>query len=106
MTPKDLVREFTLLKTDLTSNYFSKESEISRLTELKQSGFTQQQIDIVRNVFDEGLTDALYTVLLGLDGAASIGSVQNNYVIKDEEGNLLTGNGELETYAWEEFHGS
>ena len=47
------------------------------------SGFTQQQIDIVRNVFDEGLTDALYTVLLGLDGAASIGSVQNNYVIKD-----------------------
>ena len=50
-------------------------------------------------------TDAFYTLLLGLDGAASIGDVQQMYQIRDEKGNPILDSGDLEVEAWEQFHG-
>jgi len=47
------------------------------------------------------LTDLLYTVLLGLDGCASIGGTQEAYNLKDEKGNQL--NGEIEGFAYYYF---
>ena len=48
------------------------------------------------------LTDVFYSVLLGLDGAASISGEQLLYRLYDEEGNELLG--ELEGLAYERFH--
>ncbi|KWT68142.1 hypothetical protein APV28_3336 [Comamonas testosteroni] len=46
----------------------------------------------------------MYTLLLGLDGAASIGGEQQTYTLHDEDGNLISDGGELEAAAWEAFH--
>jgi len=105
MTPEDFAKEFKLLKELLLSGYFDSNSEISKIGALKDAGLDKKQIDIVQSSVDGALTDALYTVLLGLDGCSSIGEKQESYLIKDESGNAITGSGELEAAAWEQFHG-
>ena len=51
------------------------------------------------------LTDVFYTLLLGLDGAASLGGVQAAYRILTAEGlEVSAGDGELEAEAWKQFH--
>ena len=53
---------------------------------------------------DQALTDAFYTLLLGLDGSASLGGVQQGYRVQDETGCTIScGNGELEEHAFEAF---
>lgn len=58
-------------------------------------------------IFDELietlLTDTFYTILLGLDGATSLGDKQQSYSIKDENGNILE-EGEIESLAYEYFY--
>jgi hypothetical protein len=55
---------------------------------------------------DGVLTDAFYTLLLGLDGSASIGGVQQCYDLRDESGDKITGDGELEAAAFTHFQES
>lgn len=53
---------------------------------------------------DMALTDVFYSLLLGLDGAAAIGGEQHDYQLREESGNLISGNGEIEAEAFEQFH--
>ncbi|MGB0871049.1 MAG: hypothetical protein ACPGSD_15770 [Flavobacteriales bacterium] len=55
----------------------------------------------MENIMDVALTDVFYTILLGIDGCASIGGVQEDYELKDENGNLLSG--DIEGYAYDYF---
>ena len=103
MTPEEFVAEFKSLKDEIENGYFSNTSDISRIESLKSSGLTDGQIQSVKNIVSEALTDALYTILLGLDGSASIGNEQMMYQLSDEDGNEISG--EIESYAWEIFHG-
>jgi len=103
ITPEEFVQEFKGLKEYLVNNYFSRESDISRISRLKGAGFNNEQIELTKGVVSEALTDALYTVLLGLEGSASINEHQVMYKLFDEESNELTG--EIESIAWEKFHG-
>lgn len=103
ISPEEFVQEFKDLKENLTDNYFSRESDISRISSLEDSGFNKEQIALTKNIVSEALTDALYTVLLGLDGSASICRHQMTYKLFDEESNELTG--QIESIAWEKFHG-
>jgi hypothetical protein len=66
----------------------------------------ETQMEILQNVVDGVLTDAIYTLLLGLDGAASIGGVQECYDLRDESGGKITGDGELESAAFTHFQES
>lgn len=103
MTPEEFVKEFSQLKSYIESNYFSDSSDISRVKELTDAGLNDQQVEVVKELLSDALTDSLYTVLLGLDGCASIGSQQISYNLKDEDGNQISG--DIESLAWEEFHG-
>jgi hypothetical protein len=103
ITPEEFVQEFVDLKDHLVSNYFSSDSDISRVAKLENAGLSEDQIDLTKGIVDEALTDALYTVLLGLEGSASISQRQIMYKLFDEESNELTG--EIESIAWEKFHG-
>lgn len=47
----------------------------------------------LKHISYSALTDALYKILLGLYGAASIVGHQVIYQLRDEEGNELTGSG-------------
>ncbi|WP_346839368.1 hypothetical protein [Microbulbifer sp. SAOS-129_SWC] len=105
MTNEEFINEFKILKHQLIESYFSSDTDISRIKGLKDAGLSEEQIVLVRNLAGEILTDALYTILLGLDGCASIGEKQTEFKIEDEDGNILAG-GDLESLAWETFHGS
>lgn len=103
ISPEEFVQEFKDLKGELVGEYFSSDSEISQIKKLEESGFSKEQIELTKGIVDQALSDALYTVLLGLEGCASISQHQIMYKLFDEESNELTG--EIESIAWEKFHG-
>ena len=103
ITPDEFVQEFKDLKSELVNDYFSDDPKISRVKILEDSGLSKDQIELTKSIVDEALTDALYTILLGLEGSASISRHQIMYKLFDEGSNELTG--EIETIAWEKFHG-
>ena len=76
-------------------------SEIARLIFAAQ--LTEQQTELVRKALDTALSDALYTLLLGLDGSANIGGFQGAYQLRNQEGKLVAEPGELEASAWKYF---
>lgn len=59
--------------------------------------------DDLYKLIDSVMTDAYYTLLLGLDGAASLGGKQISYKIYDEKGTLLNKCGEIEEHAFTYF---
>jgi len=104
MTPQEFVACVARQKNDMISMYFDPESGAVVATEIAALGLSDEQTKALRTILDGSLTDALYTLLLGLDGAASIGGVQSDYELRAEDGTILTG-GVLEAVAWEQFHG-
>ncbi len=99
ISSEEFVNEFSELKRQLVEGYFSNDSEISRLNTLEDAGIDAKQLDVIKGVVDESLTDALYTILLGLEGSAAIGKHQICYKLQDELGTELTG--EFEELAFE-----
>jgi hypothetical protein len=104
MTPEEFVKEVFKEKEYLLKLYFDKEQKVYASTLIKKLQLDGSSIEVLKKIIDSVLTDAFYTVLLGLDGAASIGNRQEMYNLFDEEGNPLTGHGEIEGYAYEYFH--
>lgn len=102
ITSEEFVQEFKDLRDELIQSYFTLDSDISRIALLEKSGMNSEQINLTKKIVSEALTDALYTILLGIDGCASIGRHQIMYRLFDEESNELTGN--IESIAWEKFH--
>ncbi|WP_226469905.1 hypothetical protein [Luteimonas panaciterrae] len=62
------------------------------------------QTEILNTALDTVLTDIMYTLLLGLDGSTQIGGIQHKYEIRDESGNSISPDGELEAEAFVQFH--
>lgn len=104
MNTKEFVKGFYKEKQDFLTEYLSEnpESEVGQL--IKSLNLTHQQTQIMKKIMNGTLTDIFYTILLGLDGCASIGGTQELYDLKDENGNQLSG--EIEGYAYEYFHES
>lgn len=103
---KEFVKLFYLEKQHLNNYYLDTGVEKQTLASnlFKRLDLDEQQTPIFKELLDTILTDAFYTILLGLDGETSIGGVQQSYKIIDEEGNNLS-EGDIETYAYEYFHG-
>ena len=69
---------------------------------IEQLKLDDKQTEILKQILDGVLTDTMYTVLLGLDGCAQIGGIQQMYKIFDEENNELT-NENIEGHAYYYF---
>ncbi len=104
MTPTEFVEAFYRLKQELLDTYMQASRENDVGARIASLGLSASQRSTMKEILDGALTDALYTVLLGLDGVASMGGVQESFELYDEAGNVLTG-GELEGPAWDRFHG-
>ncbi len=63
------------------------------------------QVQLMREVVDGVLTDAFYTILMGLDGEASLGGQQRQYRVHDDDGPIGEP-GDIETAAYEQFQES
>lgn len=103
MTPEEFVHNFYLEKKNYLQSSFSnnEESEVSKL--ISDLNLDTEKTERLRQIINGVLTDTFYTILLGLDGAASIGKNQEVYSISDEDGNQLS-DGDIEEYAYEYFH--
>ena len=103
MTPAQFVGLFAKEKRDLLRSYLSgPDTDVG--ARIEAMDLTAKELKALKAVLDGVLTDAFYTVLLALDGAASLGGKQVAYSLRDEDGNELAG-GEIEAAAWERFHG-
>jgi len=68
--------------------------------QLQALALNAQQKAQVLALLDGALTDQLYGLLLGLDGAASIGDEQHDFALYNEAGEAISGSGELEAQAY------
>src|SRR5262245_7607717 len=103
MTPAKFVDCFVREKDALVRSYMhDRDTDVA--AKIARLGLSPAKAKILQDVIDGVLTDAFYTVLLALDGEASLGGIQETYSLRDESGNELA-NGELEGPAWERFHG-
>ena len=103
MTPAEFVRLWRAEKDGLLAAYLDDGTATAVGTKIAGLGLTHEQSVILREVIDGVLSDAFYTLLLGLDGCASIGGEQVAYRLEDEDGNPLTGSGEIEEEAYSAF---
>lgn len=103
MTPKEFVELFYNEKTDYLKQCLDENAGMYVSEKIKSLNLSDEQKEIMKKVVDGILTDVYYTILLGLDGCANIGGLQVMYEIHDEAGNLLTGFGEIEAFAYEFF---
>jgi hypothetical protein len=103
MNDREFVGEFYKLKESLLDEYFAgrKDAAVAQLIEKLE--LPNEKLKTLKLVIDASLTDALYTVLLGLEGSASIGNEQEMYKLYNEDGVELTGK-DIEGHAWDLFH--
>ena len=90
-------------KKTILAEYFNPNS--SSVVGKKISAITEQGIskDDLYDLLNLVLKENYYTLLLGLDGEASLGNTQITYKLYDENGNLLNECGELEAAAYRYF---
>ncbi|MWW26666.1 hypothetical protein [Algibacter lectus] len=105
MNTEELVKAFYTEKQDFLKKYLSEnpETEVGQL--IKSLNLTKEQSVIMGKVMNSTLTDVFYSILLGLEGSASIGGIQERYDLKDANGNKLN-DGDIGGYAYEYFQES
>jgi hypothetical protein len=82
---------------------FLDEKTTAVAIQIAELNLTPEQFHQLTRVLDAVLTDTMYTLLLGLDGSASIGDVQQTYRIRGEDGQLISDCGDIEAEAGRQF---
>ena len=103
MTGEEFVRLCFEEKESILREYCDPETESTvgaMVRELVRAGADQETL---HKLLDLVLTENWYSMLLALDGSASLGGEQMTYEVRDEDGNILNECGELEAAAWEVF---
>jgi hypothetical protein len=68
---------------------------------LRAASLSDDQRKHVLAALNGALTDAFYTMLLALDGSASLGGRQHSFQLRGEDGApIASGDGRLEAAAW------
>lgn len=71
---------------------------------LAEAMLTPNQRQQVVAAMEAALTDTIYTLLLALDGSASLGGKQQTFAVYHGDGTVIAnGDGRLEAAAWEVF---
>lgn len=100
MSPAEFVMHWRIEKEGLLELFMATGGETLVSQKISSMHLSEQQTSALRDVLNLVLTDTFYTLLLGLDGAASIGGVQHSYRVLDEEGHLICGDGVVEAEAF------
>lgn len=105
MTTEEFVCSFKVQKDRMLEGYLTEGRESAVGAHIRSMGLSADQAGTMRKVVDQVLTDAFYTVLLGLDGCARLGdAVQQDFKIHAEDGSDIScGGGEIEALAYEYF---
>ena len=104
MNAEEFVANWKNEKEYLLRSFMGEKGKSLVASKIDSMGLNVEQKKQLQSVLDAVLTDTMYTLLLGLDGSASIGDNQHTYKIYDESGNLVSDCGDIETEAWKQFH--
>lgn len=106
MTAEEFVKNFYQEKQNILISSFDNQSEYRTLvsTKIEELNLNEVKSEKLKEIVSNLLTDSFYTILLGLDGSASIGDSQESFKIYDEENHLISEGGDLEGYAYKYFH--
>ena len=100
MTAEEFVKNCYKEKENMKKIYFDKEKETYVGEQIKNIVSKGVSYEEVKELIDSVMNEAFYTMLLGLDGETSLGDVQMQYKVYDENDNLLDGIGSC---AYDEF---
>ncbi len=103
MTADHFVEIVKKEKDSILALYFSENSETQvgkMIRDMSDQGISK---DSLFELLNSALNDHYYNLLLALDGEASLDGEQISYKLFDEEGNELTGSGDIEASAYEAF---
>ncbi|CEJ69090.1 hypothetical protein BN1195_01386 [Chryseobacterium oranimense G311] len=108
MNPEEFVKNFYQEKQNILNSSFDTQSEYRTLvsTKIEELNLDKFQIEKLKEIISDVLRDTFYTILLGLDGSASIGNTQQSFKIFDEDNNLISEGDDLEGFAYDYFHGN
>jgi len=106
MTVEDFVKNFYQEKQNILNSSFDHQSKYRTLvsTKIEELHLDDIETEKLKKIISYLLDDTLYSILLGLDGSASIGDSQETFKIYDEEDNLISEGGDLGGHAYEYFH--
>ena len=90
------------LRAELVNDFTHRASGSEVAAKIAMLGLDDQQARQLTAILDPVVRDTLYTMLLALDGAASLGGCQQQFTVTDEDGNVIE---DIEAAAWECFHG-
>ena len=100
MTSEEFVTNFRKEKEYMLNMYFdeSGDSYTGKLIKsLIAKGVDKEEI---KELLGSVLNEAFYTILMGLDGEASLGDMQMQFSIYDDNNVLID---DIESYAYDEF---
>jgi hypothetical protein len=103
MNADDFAKNCRTEKDSLLAAYFDASIDTAVGIRIRDMQLDEKRLAILRDILDGVLTDAFYMLLLGLDGASSIGGVQQCFDLRDESGDRISGDGELEAAAFSHF---
>lgn len=104
MTAEEFVKNFYLKRQSDLALYFNSENKTYVGKLLRSLNLDEKQFETMREIVNAILTDTYYSTLLGLDGAGSIGEIQEQFTISSEEGIEISENGSIEGSAYAYFH--
>lgn len=101
MTAEEFVNNCYKEKQEMLKIYFDKEKETQVGNQIKNIVSKGSILnDEVKGLVNSVMNEVFYTILLGLDGETSLGNIQMQYKVYDENDNLLDG---IESYAYDSF---
>ena len=101
MTAEEFVNNCYKEKQEMLKIYFDKEKETQVGNQIKNIVSKGSILnDEVKGLVNSVMNEVFYTILLGLDGETSLGDIQMQYKVYDENDNLLDG---IESYAYDAF---
>lgn len=90
------------LRAELVNDFTHRASGSEVAARIATLGLDDRQARQMTAILDTVVRDTVYTMLLALDGAASLGGCQQQFTVTDEDGNVIE---DIEAAAWECFHG-
>lgn len=91
MNTEDFVKGVYQTKQELLESYFEIDIETHVGELIKSLQLDSKQMSTLKSIVDGALTDGFYSLLIGIEGGASIGdNLQQELKLCDEKNNSLT----------------
>lgn len=94
MTAEEFVNNCYKEKQEMLKIYFDRQRETQVGNQIKNISSKGVSDNEIKKLVDSVMNEVFYTILLGLDGETSLGDVQIQYKVYDENNNSIEGIGD------------